>query len=299
LNSILKQEQQKSQYENQIFHQFKHALSSTNKSFDDVTTKNLQLSNLLPQQQIEKIQLQESNDPTPSLQFPFPRKLTCKYSIKCLGCNTVLSLPKIEKSPIVNKFTISYSAIDFMPTIKIVKPIHNVEGNRYIFIANFISPLQSPMEVSVRTILRLSPPFVSDVNGGKVTVTIPTSKFVIKPSQQLGSDDIIKQIPTTLLTKNTQTSASELILRLGNKSNLEIHQETPETWTDSGNNWYQISIGLEFDDISVGAAIQVPLHITVKTPMPESMKQLNSTKSHLTFGYWNIISLGKVNLTST
>jgi hypothetical protein len=155
------------------------------------------------------------------------------------------------------------------------------------------------MEVSVRTILRLSPPFVSDVNGGKVTVTIPTSKFVIKPSQQLGSDDIIKQIPTTLLTKNTQTSASELILRLGNKSNLEIHQETPETWTDSGNNWYQISIGLEFDDISVGAAIQVPLHITVKTPMPESMKQLNSTKSHLTFGYWNIISLGKVNLTST
>ena len=298
LNSILKQEQDENQYENRIFNQFKHALSSTNKSFDEVTTKNLQLSNLLPQQQIDKLQLDESNDPTSSLKFPFPRKLTCKYSIKCLGCNTVLSLPNIEKSPIVNKFAISFSAIDFMPTIKIVKPNHNVDGNRYIFVANFINPLPLPMEISVRTLLVLSVPFVSGTSLGKVTVTIPTSKFVVKPSQLLGSDEIIKQIPTTLLTKNTQTSASELILRLGNKSNLDINQETPENWTDSGNNWYQISINLEIDD-TVDAAIKVPLHITVKTAMPETMKKLNLARSDLTFAYWNIIDLGQVKVTST
>jgi len=154
------------------------------------------------------------------------------------------------------------------------------------------------MEISVRTLLVLSVPFVSGTSLGKVTVTIPTSKFVVKPSQLLGSDEIIKQIPTTLLTKNTQTSASELILRLGNKSNLDINQETPENWTDSGNNWYQISINLEIDD-TVDAAIKVPLHITVKTAMPETMKKLNLARSDLTFAYWNIIDLGQVKVTST
>lgn len=263
LLNIIKQEKLANDEFSNIFSKFKLSYEGKDTSNigekSDKVKENLKLSGLL-QDSVQKLELNSSNDTFPLILFPLSRTLSSKRSRRCLDCNTLLVSPK-PNLPTVNKFDVNFVALDYLPTIKVVEDkSHDGEDCKYLM--SFINPLNSPVDISIQW--------------NNTSVNIPITKFTTAPSNSLGSQNTIKKIPTSWLTKNTTTSKAELILR----KNEDIQ---------FGNNWYQIPIFLQVDQEILSNTIKLPLYITVSTDVPDLFKNFNKPK--LNFGYWNIIEL--------
>ncbi|KAG2735709.1 hypothetical protein G9P44_001923 [Scheffersomyces stipitis] len=298
-----------------LFRQIQTRLAEPNKSSKEINQR--QLENLsLGKKETEKIDdfdVQESDKdisdianlenilsstfPTISSTtklFPKTHRLSSKVSKKCLACNTILQMPAlIPNSPTVYKFSSKFNAVDYLPTLKIADAPTNILkiDEQYNIVLNIINPLQTKMTVSLASPAQLPANCVYPASNSKFTISIPLTKFTIGNAV---SKNILKGIPTSILTSNTAVSRSEKSKRIG-ESALAVDQFDVDKLVQKGANWYSVPIALTIETGScsdIEHEIKIPLYIKINSDIPDNLLSV-SRREKLALGYWNIVTLGK------
>lgn len=311
---------------NQLYDQLvspDHAVSASERELENLTLSKIHTSKSSSNvdkntQEVHDRALLRSATRRKTYQLPQSIRLTFKKSLRCLTCNYYLVLPKKEEGPpTINKFMVKFNAVDYMPIIKLSLPMSKnglgapedvptrvfTIGEQYNFLINFISPLNQNLEVKVSTLPSIPDYFLNPRKPYHISLTLATPTFTIK-SDPLLAKTPIKSIPTPFLTSATTVSRSELVLRLGNSllkkdpSYDYNNVENLETLAASGNNWYLIPINLLIEEGEesppVGQChVRVPIYVTVRTHLPDTIKKLGLSKKELSYGFWNVLDFGK------
>ena len=147
------------------------------------------------------------------------------------------------------------------------------------------------MTVSLASPAQLPANCVYPASNSKFTISIPLTKFTIGNAV---SKNILKGIPTSILTSNTAVSRSEKLKRIG-ESALAVDQFDVDKLVQKGANWYSVPIALTIETGScsdIEHEIKIPLYIKINSDIPDNLL-LVSRREKLALGYWNIVTLGK------
>lgn len=211
--------------------------------------------------------------------FPVPRKLLTRETIKCCDCSQILQIPNDEM--ISTKFVSRFSASDYIPSINISPMINQPwpvwQNGNYTLLVTIVNPLKSSVVVT------LSAPS-SIPNKGIIHSTIPVSEITLGPYND--KDHPIRSIPTVHLTKNTKLSRAEIIMRTGRIGPQSTNQI--ESLIEKSDNWGCLPIELTLEQTE---DITIPIYVSVKTKLPDSIKSLSLSRSELSFGFWTVIEL--------
>ncbi|CAH6722182.1 hypothetical protein CLIB1444_08S03730 [[Candida] jaroonii] len=267
---------------------------SSPKSLEHLKTYNLNIDNaddtdklkyLIDHMEFEKDEYQNEphqNSGVSILQnpFPVPRKLITRETMKCCDCSQVLQLPNEEM--ISTKFICKFTASDYIPTINISPMINHSwptwqKGN-FTLLVNIINPLRSSVTVT------LSSPSSVTTGNGTINTTIPVSEITIGPYND--KDHPIRSIPTPFLTKSTKLSRAEIVMRTGRIGAQSTNQI--ESLIEKSDNWGCLPIELTLEDT---CDIRIPIHVSVKTKLPDAIKSLKLSRPELLFGFWTVIEL--------
>ncbi|KAG7663773.1 uncharacterized protein J8A68_002633 [[Candida] subhashii] len=223
---------------------------------DDQIRKNLELM-MKKSADVEQRQEEEELEVEPIKKYPIAKKLTTKKTIRCLDCNTILQ-SQTPTSPTINKYTVKFNAIDYLPNIHISNLFNHPEKlltksikywkSTQILLLHFINPMTTKMH------LNISIPSTFEINGTvSVSSTIPKNEFTLGPT----IPNLIKTIPTALLNINNPIGKSELILRKGDvlykppPGNDEIEENLNE-YIERGINWCSVPIIIKLSNKQEG-----------------------------------------------
>ncbi|CUM63540.1 uncharacterized protein PRCAT00001118001 [Priceomyces carsonii] len=222
-----------------------------------------------------------SNDS--SILYPIATTLIPKKSLKCLMCNNNILTPNVDTI----KYDVKWNAVDFLPTLHLSNPDDEEPdrmlepGVSYTFLISLTNPLSEKADIKLSYISKLGKSFISSADI-QADIYILATEVSLGPSHNL--KDLIKSIPTSFLTKKTMISRSEISLRR-------------EAAIKSGvNDWCLIPLNFTAtfskNIKAQNVDIYVPLYITVTSELPDKVREMETSKEQLKFGYWNIIKLG-------
>lgn len=227
--------------------------------------------------------------------LPVPKRLSSKYTNKCCDCNHTLLMPTDEV--LSTKYHTMWNANDYLPLIS-VSPLLNQDmpklmesGKLYTFLINIVNPLLVPMTIN------LSSPSEFDENKSKIQTTIPISTVSIGEFNP--KDHLIRGIPTPFLTKETKISRAERVMRLGKLSSMRNNDtsiEFMETLVQKNDNWCLLPLEITLTSDIEAATLQIPVFVNVQSRLPDTIKLLKLTKKELSYGFWSILNLGKINI---
>lgn len=232
-----------------------------------------------------------SNLPSTDQQYPIPKLLTSRYSLKCCDCNHDLLVPTDEL--LSTKFLTKWNANDHLPLVTISPLINQkfpqvFESGLNTFLINIVNPL--PFLVG----LNVSVPSEVEINGTRIQSTIPQSN--IRIGGYNSKDHPIRGIPTPYLTNETRVSRAELVMRLG-KLNTARNNDTSidmlESLIEKSDNWYLLPIEIIVESPPV-TSLKVPIFVTLQSKLPDAMRKLELSKRELSFGYWTVVTLASV-----
>ncbi|KAG7195515.1 uncharacterized protein KQ657_003278 [Scheffersomyces spartinae] len=235
------------------------------------------------------------NRPTHNELYPLAASLTLRWSHSCLACHTILDKPSPKDS---NKFITKWNAIDFLPAIDFTYPHLYIScgGSPNEFMIHFRNPMGQKVHLNISSTYVVPECYVNK-SGFEVQVSFPISKFSVGPNTE--ATDLIKSIPTALLTKNTVQARVEYQERLTRKQEQGL--EVLDNILDSQYNWCLIPLNITcliksiqpISDTSNTVHIKLPLYVTMTSKLPEPIKQLTSLKETLNVGYWCFVDLGE------
>lgn len=278
---------------------------------NDTTTKiekNIDIDEL----QLKLRDLKFKNDANNEIargKYPLSNKLTTKKTLRCLDCNNLVFSPIIENiPPTVNKVAVKFNAIDYLPTITISKILNDKSDwkTHQVMLLHFINPLKTKVHVNISIPSSLQIKHTTKSNN--LTTTTTTIKLTILRNEfTLGGNipgtNLIKTIPTALLTTNTSISKSELILRKGDSMykeppSIEEIEENLDDYIEKGLNWCTIPIIIDFknnkSNLPENFLIRLPIYVNLKSDIiPVSLSKISDRFS---LGYWNVIELNNINI---
>lgn len=250
--------------------------------------------------------------------YPLSNKLTTKKTLRCLDCNNLVFSPIIENiPPTVNKAAVKFNAIDYLPTISMSK-ILNDQSNwktHQVMLLHFINPLKTKVHINVSIPSSLQIKHTTENTNLAITTTpIPTTTIkltILRNEFTLDGNtpgtNVVKTIPTALLTTNTSISKSELILRKGDSmykqppSSIEEIEENLDDYIEKGINWCSIPIIIKFRNnksqfkLPENFLFKLPIYVNLKSDIiPISLAKISDRFS---LGYWNVIELNNINIT--
>ncbi|KAK6461298.1 hypothetical protein DFJ63DRAFT_222091 [Scheffersomyces coipomensis] len=238
--------------------------------------------------------------------FPLPKPLSIKYSLICQDCHTPLLQPKvIENQPTLIKYSIKSYAKDYLPIVKLTKS-HKFN---HVYLLNFINPMTTKCSITISTPTTIPLRFITPKDNDRdIQITLPINKFVIGANL---NKNIVKNIPTSLLTDHTSASLAELISRnkadqltqniAGDNGDEEEEEEVQLDFTqlvDYGSNWYTVPIHLlqitklRNNNAKKIITVKIPLFINLKSYQnKEVYKNGNDLTPNFEIGYWNLINV--------
>lgn len=235
---------------------------------------------------------------------PNPTLLITKRSLYCSTCSSTVLMP--EPSPILLKFPIKWNAIDILPTIKVYLDQNSVQfylGASNTCSINFMNSSSQPCLIKISTVALVPLQFFKTSFSPKsIDVTLPTlSTIRLGGRGDSKKEAIIKSIPTDYLTKNTQQSRTELMLRQGMQLLLKSASTNPNvSIDDSFDESFDTSIIM--DTLETWALIKMKFTITGNGELNLKIPLHLSIDTHLNgkqfkYKYWVIANLGTFNVT--
>lgn len=226
-------------------------------------------------------------------QFPVPKVLCGRTSIKCTKCHHDLLIPNEEM--LSTKFNTKFNANEFLPLITITPKLREqfpscLEPEKhYIMLLNLVNPMPYSTKVKLST-----PSSFNLKDNCTVHVTLPVTHLRI--GGHISKDHPIKTIPTPYLTQETKISRTELVMRLGklneNRSN-DTSTDFIESLVEFSHNWYLVPIEIGVTKASHSVQdFKIPIYCSIQCSLPESIKSLGLSKPELSFGYWCVVNLG-------
>ncbi|GMG19141.1 unnamed protein product [Ambrosiozyma monospora] len=235
--------------------------------------------------EIEDVQdkkiIHKANIPSHKL-FPVCQSLRCREITKCAVCNTVLtSMPEDASATTIRK-SVHSPAVEVLPEINVTR-FRNYEKktdpNR-IGVPNWALSIMNPLQEDIDVTLSYPDDirlFCQDKiikKGASYSVHLPCTSFKLgaRPASCSKLEEVVKMVPTVILTNYTKQSRIELMGRspigLANvtwtpeKVDNEFYEAMSSRPLDSGVNWATL---LLVTDVDVEQKqLDFPLFLSVK-----------------------------------
>ncbi|GME94223.1 unnamed protein product [Ambrosiozyma monospora] len=183
-------------------------------------------------------------NPTSRKLFPVCQSLRCREITKCSVCETVLTSMPEDASATTIRTTVHSPAVEVLPEISVTQ-FRNYEkkpDSNFIGVQNWALSIRNPLEEDVDVTLS----YPDDIGlfchdrllkkGASYEVHLPCTSFKLgaRPATCSKLEEIVKMVPTVILTNYTKQSRVELMVR--SPTSLENVTWAPEK---NDNGFYE------------------------------------------------------------
>lgn len=228
--------------------------------------------------------------------LPVPARLSTRRSYKCGQCNLPLEVPTGD--PVLTKFLTRWNALDLVPRVVVAaevgqpypKVLH--PGHLARFVVNVTNPLEHDIKVSISTNSTIE---TTPATAFSAHTTLPLTDFTITGAKD--TKNVVKTIPTSLLTQKTRLSRAEYIMRVGKAARVGPDDSLDmDGQAEHGPGWvlvpFSVSVPHAAEQSSTAVHLTVLFYLTVETRLPDTVRALGLSKKGLKYGFWAVVGLG-------